>query len=99
MTDITTLRLGSLLLLFLAASTVPFQQTAKDAGIDALELSFGYERYMNQLDVPRNAAAIGEAAGMWVSSYGRCTCPSVDGLYLESEQRAARRHPLPQPKP
>ena len=61
MTDITTLRLGTSCCYFGSIDRT-IMQTAKDAGIDALELSFGYDRYMNQLDMPRNAAAIGEAA-------------------------------------
>lgn len=61
MTDITTLRLGTSCCFFGNIDRA-VMQTAKDAGIDALEFSFSYDKYMNLLDVPRNAAALGETA-------------------------------------
>lgn len=61
MTDISTLRLGSSTCFFRDINR-DVMQTAKDAGIDALELSFSYEKYMNILDMPKTAAALGETA-------------------------------------
>ena len=61
MTDMTTLRLGSSAAFFGTIDRT-VMQNAKAAGIDALELSFGFEKYMNILDFPNNAAAIGEMA-------------------------------------
>ncbi|MBQ3126968.1 MAG: sugar phosphate isomerase/epimerase [Clostridia bacterium] len=61
MTDITTLRLGTSCCVF-GTINRETMQIAHDNGIDALELSFSYDKYMNGLDIPRHAAAIGEMA-------------------------------------
>lgn len=61
MTDISTLRLGTSCCVF-GNINRDVMLTAKANGIDALELSFSYDKYMNTLDVPRNAAALGEIA-------------------------------------
>ncbi|MBQ8396956.1 MAG: sugar phosphate isomerase/epimerase [Clostridia bacterium] len=61
MTDISTLRLGSSCCFFRDINR-DVMQAAKAAGIDALELSFSYDKYMNSLDLPRTAAALGETA-------------------------------------
>lgn len=61
MTDISTLRLGTSCCVF---GTIDrnVMETAKANGIDALELSFSYDKYMNILDIPQQAAALGEIA-------------------------------------
>ncbi len=61
MTDISTLRLGTSTCVFGDINRA-IMETAKTNGIDALELSFSYDKYMNILDLPSHAAELGELA-------------------------------------
>ena len=63
MTDISTLRLGTSTCVF-GDINREIMEKAKANGIDALELSFSYDKYMNILDLPSHAAELGKNVGV-----------------------------------
>lgn len=69
MTDLSTLPLGSSCSFFRHIDR-EIMETARNVGIDTLELCFKFDKYMNGLDFPRRAAEIGRTArevgiGLW----------------------------------
>lgn len=69
MTDLSTLPIGSSCSFFRHIDR-EIMETARNVGIDTLELCFKFDKYMNELDFPRRAAEIGWTArevgiGLW----------------------------------